>query len=246
MINLYNTLPRVLQALVGRTEYALRRSFGLIPMKGQAARLEIVREIFEFCKIERIIETGTFRGATTAWLAGFGKPVTTFEVSPVYAGYSRARLSAFANVNVRNVNSVDGLKALVREPINLKSPCFIYLDAHWYDYLPLNDELELIFGNFERAVVLIDDFQVPDDDGYYFDDYGSGAALTLDYLARSKFPLARFFLPAVKGQWETGARRGCIIVVNHPDIAEQLQNAPLLREWHVATDKFSSKIASQP
>jgi hypothetical protein len=53
-----------------------------------------------------------------------------------------------------------------------------YLDAHWNDDLPLEEELELIFSVHPHAVVMIDDFQVPDDPGYQFDEYGPGKALT--------------------------------------------------------------------
>jgi hypothetical protein len=35
------------------------------PMNGQTARLEIVREIIEYCGVTNIIETGTYRGTIT-------------------------------------------------------------------------------------------------------------------------------------------------------------------------------------
>jgi hypothetical protein len=49
------------------------------PMNGQTARLEAVRQIFYRCGIQSIIETGTFRGTTTEWLAAFDVPVITIE-----------------------------------------------------------------------------------------------------------------------------------------------------------------------
>jgi hypothetical protein len=54
-----------------------------------------------------------------------------------------------------------------QDPTN--DPTLFYLDAHWEEYLPLRDELQLIYNNFPRAVVLVDDFKVDDDLGYGFD-----------------------------------------------------------------------------
>src|SRR5581483_11607057 len=91
-------------------------------------------------------------------------------------------------------------------------PALFYLDAHWDKQdLPLLEELRLIFERSPRAVVLIDDFEVWDDPGYSFDDYGAGRRLTLDYLA----PLAAFaprcFFP-LGAAGETGGRRGCVVL----------------------------------
>ena len=38
-------------------------------MNGQTARLETTRQIIVNLKIERIIETGTYRGTTTEWMS---------------------------------------------------------------------------------------------------------------------------------------------------------------------------------
>lgn len=228
-------MMKLANAAFGRLEQGLRRGGGVLPKNGQAARLEITREIFELCGIERVIETGAFRGATTSYLAQFGKPVVTIEISPRFAAYVRARLRALPNVEVRNANSVDGLKSIVAAGVGLQDTTFIYLDAHWYDYLPLREELELVFANFSRAIVMIDDFAVPDDPGYAFDDYGPGKALTMDYVAGTSIGAPNFFLPVVRGQWETGARRGTVVIAAAPDQVAQLRFAPLLREWRTVT-----------
>ena len=60
-----------------------------------------------------------------------------------------------------------------------------YLDAHWGKRLPLADEMRVVAGAFPRCVIAIDDFMVPDDPGYAFDDYGPGKRLDLDYVKRS-------------------------------------------------------------
>ncbi len=89
---------------------------------------------------------------------------------------------------------------------------FIYLDAHWEDDLPLAEELRIIAGAWRSAVVMIDDFQVSDDDGYGFDDFGPGKALTQSYLPKEDlagwelyYPRARCLrkraVGAVAGWW---------------------------------------------
>ncbi len=62
-------------------------------------------------------------------------------------------------------------------------------------------------------MVVIDDFRVPDDEGYRFDDYGPGKALTWDYVG----PIAERYgataaYPATPSAEETGARRGCVVL----------------------------------
>jgi hypothetical protein len=51
-----------------------------------------------------------------------------------------------------------------------------FLDAHWYDYWPLLDEIELITSKVPRCVIIIDDFQVPGRNDYVFCEGGGGSA----------------------------------------------------------------------
>ncbi len=60
-------------------------------MNGQTARLEATREIFYKCQIKLIIETGTFRGTTTEWLARLGAPVISVELHPPSYEFSERR-----------------------------------------------------------------------------------------------------------------------------------------------------------
>lgn len=206
------------------------------PMNGQTARLEIARELLEHCGVTRIIETGTFRGTTTEWFASFGIPVLSAELSPRFAEFSRIRLRKTPFVRIVTANSVDLLKKLVREGDGLTEPTLFYLDAHWYDHLPLREEYEIISEHFAHPIILIDDFQVPDDPGYTFDDYGNGKALTLDYLRPAFRPEPEIFFPATAARWETGARRGCTVITTDKTIAQRIDAAiPLLRRWRNGT-----------
>jgi hypothetical protein len=99
------------------------------------------------------------------------------------------------------------------------------LDAHWEDDLPLREEVEIITSSWERAVVIIDDFEVTGDAGYTFDDYGPGRRLCLDYLAGTPWPI---YFPTLDSAAETGGRRGCAVIVA-PSLVESVAALSSLR-----------------
>jgi hypothetical protein len=197
-------------------------------MNGQTARLAIVRALIHSVRPVRIIETGTYRGTTTEWFAGFGIPVLTIETDARPFHFASRRLRHFPHVRVVHGSSVASLGAIPREG----DPVFCYLDAHHEANLPLRGELHAIFDRMPRAVVLIDDFAIPDDPGYGFGDYGPGAAVNMQYLERSDLPDGtRLFFPRVPSLEETGHRRGAALLTADPQLADVLAATPLLRPW---------------
>src|SRR5208282_708096 len=179
----------------------------------------------------RFVETGAFLGTTTEFFAKFGAPVVTAEVDPNNASHARQRLRQWKNVDLRVSDSVAVLRSLAAEPIDRSVPTFFYLDAHWNDYLPLREEAEIAFGHFARAVVMIDDFEVPDDPGYSFDDYGPGKRLDLQYLLSARTPPLSIYFPSTPSHQESGARRGSVVATANADIATVLDRISLLRRW---------------
>lgn len=190
----------------------VRRSEWDEALNGQLERLRMVQEIAAALPFELVIETGTFRAGTTAFLARiFGCSVWTVEANERYFAYSRRRLRRLATVGCELGDSRPRLRALAgRESRDIL--VFAYLDAHWGADLPLAEELEIISGHWSRAVVVIDDFEVAGDSGYGFDDYGEDAVLSASYLAA--LPLAGWTLyyPAAPSAFETGAKRGCCVL----------------------------------
>lgn len=197
-------------------------------MNGQAARLELVRGLIDAVRPVLILETGTYRGTTTEWFARFGIPVVTIEEDDRAFCFARRRLHRFRHVRVVHSSSVAALGAARCEP----APVFCYLDAHRDASLPLRDELSAIFARMPRAIVLIDDFAVPDDPGYGFGDYGPGAVVNLAYLEASRLPAgARLFLPRVASSEESGHRRGGAFLTADPELADLLAATARLRPW---------------
>jgi hypothetical protein len=79
-------------------------------------------------------------------------------------------------------------------------------------------------------VVMIDDFQVPFDTGFKYDDYGPGQALTASYIAPSvaRYDLAVFY-PSTPAAEEDGAGRGCVVLASDAAHITALDAIRLLR-----------------
>jgi predicted O-methyltransferase YrrM len=192
------------------------------PLNGQEHRRAIVRALAKAIPFDRVLETGTYRGTSTEFFAAvFGTPVDTVEGNPRYFHYTARRLSAQPKVTVHLGDSRGFLRQLSGTG---GETVFIYLDAHWEEDLPLREELEIIMATWPRAVVMVDDFQVPGDPGYTYDDYGPGKALVEDYLP--PMPGWALLYPSIGSAQETGARRGSCVLVS-PALVEAAQVAEL-------------------
>ena len=133
------------------------------------------------------------------------------------------------------MDSRPALRHLLNGPLGryLDQDILFYLDAHWNNDLPLVEEIDLIFGKAKNAIVLVDDFQVPGDDGYSYDDYGGQKALTREYIDESvrKHNLAAFG-PITPSRRETGEKRGCIVLARELTRGPVLEQMTLLRRLY--------------
>jgi predicted O-methyltransferase YrrM len=183
------------------------------PFNGQCFRQLMYLDLALACNFEAIVETGTFRGSTTRFLAqnSGGSPVYSCEYGPLNFEFAKWRLRADQYVALFNLDSRQFIRQL---EIPAQARTFFYLDAHWGEDLPLSEELESIFQKFNNFVVMVDDFEVPGDPGYKFDDYGPGKRLSL-----RDFPLHRdgriaCYFPARPSSQESGLKRGAIILAS--------------------------------
>jgi hypothetical protein len=202
-----------------------------VGMHAQEGRRAVVAELFQRLGLRQAIETGTFIGRTTNYLARtFGAPVHSCELVARYHHTARRMLRNCTGVHLYLRDSRSFLRELAASEEMTSLPTFFYLDAHWYDDLPLADELDIIASAWKKYVVLVDDFAVPGDPGYVYDDYGPGKALVIDYL----LPLMgrhrlRAFFPTTRADRETGGRAGYVVVA--PDaLAPAVRQILLLRE----------------
>ncbi len=210
------------------------------PMNGQLGRQRIFRALASLLPAQAFIETGTFRGTTTEFMAGLADcPIYTVEAVPRFFYFSRLRFRKYPRIHLSLGDSRSFLQKLARDPAVPKNKVLFYLDAHWTGDLPLAEEVEIIAGAWTQSIVMIDDFEVPGDPGYTFDDYGPGRRLCLDYFAPSALSTWAVFFPAMPSAEETGARRGCAVLAA-PALETSVAALPLLRR-HTSTPATAGK-----
>lgn len=198
---------------------------------GQHFRREIFKEIMSVLQPVKIVETGTFRGNTTAFMATNGVPIRSVEFSDRLFGYVKTRFLLNPKIRVEHNDSRVFLASLARDIEDKSETTFFYLDAHWNDDLPLAEELTIVFSNWPQAVVMVDDFQVPGS-SYSYDDYGEGKALTLDYVnAVDGVNSLTAFFPSLSAEQETGAKRGCVVFALEESVIDQLRLCATLCEY---------------
>jgi hypothetical protein len=201
------------------------------PLNGSPTRLAAFEELKRRCSFDAVVETGTYRGETTIYFASAGCPVYSSEVNPRYLGYAQVRLRFRSNVHFCLGDSRQFLRRLIQDTSVPKDRVFFYLDAHWHEDLPLREEVGMIFRHWTRPVVMVDDFQVPDDSGYQFDDYGEGKKLSLEYLN----PVTHLgfipFFPTLPSSKEVGLKRGWVVLAGDGLSIDQLRGVAQLREW---------------
>jgi hypothetical protein len=245
-------LPRqaieMMQQTIGMIDYIRSpdRGAGWGPFNGQTARQALFVDIIANTRPRAIVETGTFLGTTTELMSQTGLPVFTIELHPRNYGFARARFLRRRNVKLLHGDSRTGLRRLfdrLLQPLPGLT-VFFYLDAHWNDDLPLAEEIDIIFTRCPMAVVMIDDFEVPSDAGYGYDDYGPGKALVSGYIrpAVSAHQLRAFYpsTPSVADYPSTPMaaeglaapgrmRRGCVVLAKDACHGPVLASISLLR-----------------
>lgn len=221
-------LDAAFDALVVSPKFVAADAVGF---NGQRHRKRMFSDLISAIPFDAIVETGTWLGNTTGYMAQTARrPIHSCEVNPRFHALAKMRLTDCEQVHLELSDSRAFLENLSRR--DLAGKCvFFYLDAHGYDDLPLVGELGIIATHWGRFVGMIDDFRVPDDAGYGYDNYGNGKALTLELLRPviDKHNLAVFF-PAASSLEETGARRGSVVLTPKGELSQHLSSLASLRQ----------------
>lgn len=188
------------------------------PFNGQRERLVTIRSLVADFSPGGFIETGTFLGHTTRFFSGNGIPVYTVEVKPSIYAAARVRLSFDHNIHMMRANSSDAIVQIASQR-PFERP-FAYLDAHWWEDLPLPKEVSTILATWPEAIIVIDDFFVPGDESYGYDLF-RGEPLALEMLDLPEEAVAAF--PAQPGSQETGGRRGTVYIAAGADATAALR-----------------------
>ena len=223
------SLEMAIDALVISPKYVPAEEIGF---NGQRGRKRIFADLISAVSFDAIAETGTWLGNTTAFMAQTARrPVYSCELNPRFHALAKMRLAGTENVHLVLSDTRQFLKSLIGGPLAGQA-VFFYLDAHWYEDLPLVEEVELIASHWKSFVVMIDDFEVPGDPGYGFDDYGAGNRLDIELLSGSvrNHSLSACF-PAMPSSEESGTRRGCVVLSPPGELAGKLSKLPSLKQW---------------
>jgi len=184
------------------------------PLNGQVGRQAIILDLLNLLQPIAILETGAFRGISVEWFAQhYERPIFSCEKEKLYFLQAQRRLGAFRNVVLRLQDCRPFLQEIL-ESLSTSERILIYLDAHWQHDLPIREELTTVFARHLESVVVIDDFRVPDDPGYGWDDYGSHGSIELSLLEGVMPSDTRLFFPRLRSNEETGAKRGCCIMAS--------------------------------
>jgi len=200
----------------------------------QLHRKKIFSDLMAAFNFEVIVETGTFIGNTTGYLTTTTQArIFTCEANRTFLSLAKSRLSGLANIHFTQGDSRQFLRTLFASellPAKLSKPVFFYLDAHWHDDLPLGDEIQIIAENLKDFVIMVDDFQVPNEPGYGWDDYGGKNVLNLTTFQSCfrQWKLLPFF-PSLPAPQETGGRRGCVALAPEGRMSDKLRECKSLR-----------------
>jgi len=208
------------------------------PFNGQVLRMAAFRALAAGGRLAEVIETGSHRGTTTEFLARFaGGPVKTTELSPYYHELTRLRFEDLVEagcpwaktVQLFALDSRDFLPRILSEAPPEPGVSFFYLDAHG-DYVagartefPIVAELTAIRAARADCIVMIDDFQVPDDPGYHAEN-----AIALDLVAPLLPSFDAWFYP-IGASHDCGMLRGCLVLSGSPETTRQLSTVGELR-----------------
>lgn len=219
------------------------RYYTAIPFNKQTFRKRMADDLLTRIRPVAIIETGTHIGNTSQYFATKGAPLYGIEFNEILHAIAAIRLNHLPHVEMIQGNSVDVLK-MCRFGDD-QGVVFFYLDAHWYNNLPLNEEMLLVTHNYRRFVVMIDDFHVHDDPDYGFDVYPGIGSLSLPYLRNVIREEFGYYYPACRGADEDSIRRGTIIICD-PESRIILDDIAMLRPVDPAfvNDVIAGRIAS--
>lgn len=190
-------------------------------LNGQYFRRKIVSGLLNNINFNCIIETGTEYGFSTAYFSTFNKKVISIEKSKPLFYLAKKKLENFKNIHLILNDSKNIENILNQNQIDKDSQIFFYLDAHSENDYPLLKELEFITSNYKKNLILIDDFQVPNDDGYGYDSF-NGKKLNFKLIKNSLFGKNFIYFPKISSKVETGRLRGYVLITNYEEAKNKL------------------------
>jgi hypothetical protein len=118
--------------------------------------------------IKTLVELGSCVFGTTKWGAEQFPNVITVEISPEFRNIGLERTKGLKNITSYLGDSVAMLPTMLKDCDN---KTIIFIDSHWYNHLPLFDELKLIKQSKLTPVIVVHDCLVPNEPKLGYDSY---------------------------------------------------------------------------
>lgn len=186
------------------------------PMNGQRNRLRTSFLLSEILKPDYAIESGSYLGTSTQYLASLVSTKTySIEINQEFSSVAKARLKE--DIDANRIEIIDGNSAvqmpLILDRINpAASNVLAYLDAHWLEHIPLLEEIQSLLNWGGNFIAVIDDFYIPGDPGYGFDQYENHRVDISHVPVSDEISV---WIPSANSSTESGARRGTAYVVSN-------------------------------
>ncbi|ASY24509.1 putative methyltransferase [Candidatus Planktophila lacus] len=193
-----------------------------LPFNGQVRRMRLISGLSLDLEIGTVIETGTYLGSSTPYLARiFNCETYSVEIDPYFAQRAKRRFEN--NHKDLDIELIVGDSAQkIREilfNVSKSNSIFAYLDAHWLDAIPTEDELNALIEWGGDWLAVIDDFQIELDSGYKFDSYDS-VVIGLNLIPVDEH--LEVWVPKEDSKLETGVRSGTGIVFSSKSHREKV------------------------
>jgi len=144
------------------------------------------------------VETGSYMGQTISYVAkAYPKmPIYSCEQNAERHANVKGQLGHLPHVHLYHQVSPDFLYDAHKQFPHLRKQTNLYwLDAHGFgfDQWPLRDEVAYLTREMSSALILIDDFQVPNRPDFGYDAY-NGQSCALDYIYPSIQPGRTYYM----------------------------------------------------
>jgi hypothetical protein len=215
-----------------------------------ALRAKIVQGCVDAASCSHFIETGTYHAATTIGAQRFlGLPVWSCEINPRNYIISRLVTHNMPGVRLFKEDSPFFLARVCAQLSHIPHACpFFYLDAHEnehdLDILPLAEELQCIFA-LDEFVILIDDFRVPQAEGFEARTY-AGVVIEIN-LVKDLFlrnSINRCYFPAYLPDQDTGYPSGYCVCWRSKRLDSMMQNPrfplTLIRSYAIGDGRYDT------
>jgi len=188
------------------------------PFNGQSKRMSVIWQIAKDFNPTLGIETGTFLGSSTPYLASMvSGEMYTIEIEEQTALLAKERFEKnhkSSKIILVVGDSVEKISEILKKTDPRDARILAYLDAHWYKAIPTTSEIEALINWGGSWIAVIDDFKVPDDEGYRFDAYES-IEISKDILPNNDSLC--LYVPIIPSGQETGRRKGTGYVCQKKD-----------------------------